>query len=241
MNLRACFVSGQMLERGDLEGIKLLILPSALYMTERETKQLDAYVKSGGVVVSEAHLASYNGTTGRYSRRTPGGGLADSWNIRETFSTSTFHLKVDQAGAMLSNLADDERKALNDSGAIGGEYVPVRLSKGQIAWGASRYAILDAPGEESLGNFDGHNPTIICRKIGKARRDLHAPPTPAKAPSATPPAYARFSTSPPPARASRARCPLNRTTTCTSTLSNKTASLNSSSFGTAPTRSRASN
>jgi beta-galactosidase len=167
MNYRARFVSNQMLERGDLAGIKLLILPSALYMTQEEAKQLDGYVKSGGVVLTEAHLASYDGTIGRYSRRTPGLGLADAWNIRETMSTSTFHLKVDQAGAMLSNLAEDERKALSDSTAIGGEYVPVRLSKGKIAWGASRYAILDAPGAESLGTFDGQNPTIISKQIGK--------------------------------------------------------------------------
>ncbi len=141
MNYRARFVSGQMLERGDLAGIKLLILPSALYMTDQEAKQLDAFVKAGGVVLSEAHLASYNGTTGRYSRRTPGGGLADAWNIRETFSTSTFHLKVDQAGAMLSNLADDERKSCST--------IPARESGGEICAGAIEQRT-DRLGRESI-------------------------------------------------------------------------------------------
>lgn len=167
MNYRFRFVSSQMLERGDLEGIKLLILPSALYMTQEEATRLDAWVKAGGVALCEAHLASYDGTRGRHARQTPGVGLAQSWGIRESDSTSTHHLKVEQAGALSANLAPDERKAMTESGAVGGEYLPVRLNSGTIAWGGSRYAILDAADAESLGSFDSKEPTIIAKKIGK--------------------------------------------------------------------------
>ncbi len=167
MNYRFRFVSGQMLSRGDLSGIKLLILPSAIYLDEEEVRQLDQWVKSGGIVLCEAHLASYNATCGRHARQAPGMGLAESWGIREVDSTSTHHLKVEQAGQLSGNLADDERKALSESGAVGGEFVPIRLSGGEIVWGGSRYAILDAPGAQTLGTFDGEHPTIVLLQVGQ--------------------------------------------------------------------------
>jgi len=167
MNFRFRFVSGQMLERGDLAGIKLLILPSAIYLTQEEITQLDKWVQQGGVALCEAHFASYDATIGRHTRTTPGMGLADKWGIRESDSTSTHHLKVEQAGAVSANLADDERKAMKDSGAIGGEFVPIRLTTGTTVWGGARYAVLEAENAESLGSFDGQTPTILFKKVGK--------------------------------------------------------------------------
>src|SRR5205823_8102614 len=110
------FRSNQMLKRGNLEGIKLLILPQSLYMTADEVRRLDTWVKEGGVVLAEAHLASYDGTRGRHARTTPGIGLAESWGIHEVDSTSTHHLKVEHSGALSANLAPDELKALRESG-----------------------------------------------------------------------------------------------------------------------------
>jgi hypothetical protein len=162
-------MSGQMLERGDLAGIKLLILPSTLYISEPEIRQLDEWVRAGGVVMCEAHFASYNATTGRHARQTPGMGLVERWGIREIDSTSTHHLKVEQLGSLSGNLADDERKALKDSGAVGGEFVPVRLSSGATVWGGSRYAVLDAGDAETLGTFDGRTPTIVSKPIGRGQ------------------------------------------------------------------------
>jgi beta-galactosidase len=167
MNHRLRFVSGQMLERGQLDRLKLLILPQAMYLTQAEVDQLDEWVRAGGTALCEAHFASYDATRGRHTRTTPGMGIAERWGIRETDSTSTHHLKVEHAGAISANLADDERKALRTSGAIGGEYVPVRLTSGTTAWGGSRYAILEASGAETLGSFDGANPTILYKKVGK--------------------------------------------------------------------------
>ena len=166
MNYRFRFVSNQMLKRGNLDGIKLLILPQSIYMTADEVRRLDAWVNEGGVVLCEAHLASYDGTAGRHNRTVPGMGLADSWGIREIDSTSTQHLKVEHSGSLNANLAPDELKALRESGAIGGEFVPVRLTSGKTAWGGSRYAILDAPGAETLGSFDGQHPSIVMKKVG---------------------------------------------------------------------------
>jgi hypothetical protein len=166
MNFCFRFVSNQMLKRGNLEGIKLLILPQSIYMTADEIRRLDAWVKEGGVVLCEAHLASYDGTRGRHTRIVPGMGLAEGWGIREVDSTSTHHLKVEHAGSMSGNLAPDELKALRESGAVGGEFVPVRLTSGKTAWGGSRYAILDAPGSETLGSFDGQHPSILMKQVG---------------------------------------------------------------------------
>jgi beta-galactosidase len=166
MNYRFRFVSNQMLKRANLEGIKLLILPQSLYMTADEVRRLDAWVKEGGVVLCEAHLASYDGTRGRHTRTTPGMGLAESWGIREVDSTSTQHLKVEHSGDLSGNLAPDELKALRESGAIGGEFVPVRLTSGKTAWGGARYAILDAPDSETLGSFDGQHPSILMKQVG---------------------------------------------------------------------------
>jgi beta-galactosidase len=166
MNYRFRYVSNHMLKRGNLEGIKLLVLPQSIYMSADEVRRLDAWVKEGGVVLCEAHTASYDATSGRHTRSVPGMGLAESWGIREIDSTSTHHLKVEQAGALNANLAPDELKALRDSGAVGGEFVPLRLTSGKTIWGGSRYALLDADGAETLASFDGRHPTIVMKRIG---------------------------------------------------------------------------
>jgi hypothetical protein len=166
MNYRFRIVSHQMLERGDLSGVKLLILPSAVYMTQDEAKQLDAWVRSGGIALCEAHLATYDATRGRHARQMPGHGLATAWGIRETESTAAEHLRLERGGSLDGYVNPDELKAW--SGAIGTEFVPIRLNSGTTAWGGgSRYAVLRASDAESVGSFDGANPTILFKRIGK--------------------------------------------------------------------------
>jgi len=122
-------VSGQMLAEGDLEGLRLLVTPSPYYVTEAEAVQLDAWVRRGGVAFVGAHLAGYNGTTGRRSRVLPGCGLVEAWGFRETETTAVRRLPIDgTAGDFRADLGDggvalteDVKKALAHAGAAGKE------------------------------------------------------------------------------------------------------------------------
>ncbi len=121
---------------------------------------------AGGVVLNEAHLGAYNGTTGRHSRVTPGSGLATSWGIRETDSTSSYHLRLAEQRAVTAGLTEDVRKALHDFGVSGGEEFPFSLSDGTLAWGAHRYAILEGDQLTSEGSFDGMQPCVASKPVG---------------------------------------------------------------------------
>lgn len=168
------FINSEMLEKGELAGIKLLILPSCYYLTEAEAKQLDAWVRKGGVVLVEAHLAGYNGTTGRHSRQVPGCGLAESWGIHEIGSTSSYHLKLVTQEVFQNEATEDVRKALVDFDTSGGKFFPIRLINNQIIWGAEQYAQLAGKALKPLGWFGsdsvpclgyidcGHGEVIYC-------------------------------------------------------------------------------
>jgi hypothetical protein len=161
------FVNGDMLEHGMLEGIKLLIVPSSYYMTADETQKLDEWLQNGGIVLTEAHLAAYSGTAGRYSKSVPGGGLAEKWNLREIESVSPFRLKINLNDEKQSNLNENVRKILKETAASGSRYFPISLKSGNILWGANRYTKIDAPGSEALGWFHNDYPTIVQKSIGK--------------------------------------------------------------------------
>jgi beta-galactosidase len=167
-NLPHGLISGEMLARGELEGLKLLIMPNSYYVTQAEADALDRWVRDGGVLICEAHLAGYNGTTGRHSRVTPGCGLAESWGIRETDSTSSMHLRL-KPGQKLEGrgLSDDVRKALKEFGVSGGKFYPIRLTDGRLVWGAHRYAELGGDGLVPLGSFDGSAPCLARKEVGK--------------------------------------------------------------------------
>jgi beta-galactosidase len=159
-------ISEQQLAQGELDGIKLLIMPACYYLTAEEAATLDRWVHAGGVVLNEAHLGAYNGTTGRHSRVTPGSGLAASWGIRETDSTSSYHLRLAEQQAVTAGLTEDVRKALHDFGVSGGEIFPFSLSDGTLAWGAHRYAILEGDQLTSEGSFDGVQPCVASKPVG---------------------------------------------------------------------------
>jgi beta-galactosidase len=165
------FVDADMLARGSLDGLRLLILPSPYYLTEDEAISLDAWVRSGGVLLSEAHLGGYNATTGRHSRVVPGCGLAQAWGIRESESTSSFHLKLDRQEAFFGAITDDLRKALAASGTTGGQHFPIRMSDGAIghdvvAWGGSRYVTLAGDSIMSEGAFEPSAPCLASLSVG---------------------------------------------------------------------------
>lgn len=161
------FVSEAMLEAGDLEGLQLLVLPSPLYLSDAEADAIDRWVRGGGVVLTEAHLASYSATAGRHARRLPGAGLAERWGIRETDTTAVAHLGSSAGETSLANLSDDERNALGAAGAAGGEFVAMTLDSGETVWGASRFALLEAPDARVIATFSGGAPAVLQSTVGQ--------------------------------------------------------------------------
>ncbi|NLG28340.1 MAG: hypothetical protein GX557_10540 [Chloroflexi bacterium] len=167
-NLPCTLINDGMLARGELQGIKLLILPCPYYLTQAEADALDSWVRAGGVLLSEAHLAGYNATSGRHSRVLPGAGLAASWGFRESESTAPVHLAWGAGeGLAVGALSDDQRKALQAYGAAGGETFPIRLNDGSLIGGAHRYAELDGAALEMLGTADGTHACIARTAVGQ--------------------------------------------------------------------------
>ncbi|MEN8155764.1 MAG: beta-galactosidase [Bacteroidota bacterium] len=161
------YVNSEMLN--DLDGIKVLILPSAYYLTKQEADAIDSWVQNGGVLLSEAHLGAYSDDNGRHSYNIPGFGLDKKWGIEEVESTSTFRLKLTQKDEVNLQIAPDVVKMLKDFGTTGGQYVPVAMDDGSVLWGAFRFAKINAPGAENLGSFSNDYPTIISKNIGKGK------------------------------------------------------------------------
>ena len=94
------FVSGMDLERGELDGLRLLIMPSCYCLTPEEAEALDAWVRCGGTLVCEAHLGGYNAATNRHSCVLPGCGLAEKWGLREVETLSSHHLELGSTGEL---------------------------------------------------------------------------------------------------------------------------------------------
>jgi beta-galactosidase len=159
-------VSDAMLAAGDLDDLKLLILPSPYCLAQPEADALDGWVRQGGVVLSEAHLGGYDATAGRHSRILPGCGLARRWGIREADSTSSYHLRLNAAGALDANVTEDVRKALREFGVSGGQVFPFAFLDGALGWGAHRYAALDSIDGLPMASFDGQDPLIVSRPVG---------------------------------------------------------------------------
>jgi beta-galactosidase len=149
------FVSERMLAAGELDGVRLLILPSPYWLDAGEAAALRRFVDGGGVLLSEAHLGAYDGASGRHSERVPGLGLADAWGLREVDTTSAFHLRAQQIEAFTGELPADVRKALDGSGTAGGQFFPIELAAGGSTWGSDRFAILDGDGITVEGRFAG--------------------------------------------------------------------------------------
>lgn len=174
-NIPYRIISGEMLAGGGLEGVKLLILPSPYCLTEPEARNLAAWIRQGGVVISEAHLGGYNATKGRHSRQLPGCGLAEEWGFQEADSTSSYHLKPgvftdfyarEQGLVDIQALPADVRKAMADFRSAGSLYYPIRLAAGGLAWGASRYARLEGEDLRALGWFEPDIPCLIAKETG---------------------------------------------------------------------------
>jgi beta-galactosidase len=162
-------VDDAMLGSGDLDGLRVLIMPACYYLTEPEAEALDSWVRSGGVLLCEAHLGGYNGTTGRHSRRVPGCGLAERWGLYEADSTSSYHLRLPARQEFVGSVPADVEKALREAETQGGRFYPIRLADGSYIWGASRYAALEGDGIVPEGSFDGTGTCLASKAVGAGR------------------------------------------------------------------------
>ena len=158
-----------MLAQAELDGLRLLIMPSCYYLTEPEAEALDAWVRQGGTLLCEAHLGGYNGTTGRHSRRVPGCGLAERWGLWEVDSTSSYHLRLPERQAFEGSAPEDVQKALREAAVQGGRFFPIRLRDGSYLWGANRYAALEGDDAQVWGSFDGVEACLLSKAIGAGR------------------------------------------------------------------------
>jgi beta-galactosidase len=161
------FISGDMLAAGELEGLRVLIMPSAYFLTAGEAYQLAGWIRRGGVLLAEAHLGGYNGTRGRHSRTMPGHGLAEAFGFREELSTASFHLDLEKAGAFAQETTGNSKKALEAAGISGIGYFPIQLPGGKILWGAQRYAELQGNNLKVEGSFHKGRPCAVSTPLGE--------------------------------------------------------------------------
>lgn len=123
-------------------------------------------MRAEGTALAEAHLAGYNATTGRHNRRLPGNGLSESWDIHESSSTSSYHLKLENSAAFQGTVTADVRKAMQAQAPSGGQHFPIRRPDGSLIWGASRYAELSGENLTGEGFFTPEIPCLISKTVG---------------------------------------------------------------------------
>jgi len=168
-NYRFRIVSGAMLAKRGLHGIRLLVMPSCYCLTAQEAEALDGWVQDGGVLLCEAHLGAYNGTTGRHSESVPGCGLADSWGIREIESTSSYHLQAARGGEYSGPAPQEMKSFVKDRGTRGGFAFPLALEDGARLSGAYRYAEIGGEDLEVLATVDSGAACIVAKSVGRGR------------------------------------------------------------------------
>ena len=152
-----CYVNSEQLDY--LNNIKVLIMPTCYYLTRQEADAIDAWVRKGGVLFSEAHLGGYNDNLGRHSYVIPGFGLDKKWGSKEFETSSTYLLKFDEK----------QKNQLKNLTADGGLYVPITMKDSSVLLGAWRFAKLQASDADVLGSFNNDYPSILSKKIGDGK------------------------------------------------------------------------
>lgn len=157
------FISTEELERKRLDGLRLLILPDAYYLSKAEALAVDEFLRKGGVVIAEGSMAGYCHDSGRHSDVLPGCGLAERWGVREVESVSSFHIDCREEPEGTADAEGDVAKALKSVGVKGGEIVPLDSIWGRGA-GAVTLALLEAKDVVTLASFRG-TPCVIQKMI----------------------------------------------------------------------------
>lgn len=165
LNLAFRFISSAQLEQGELDGIKLLILPAAYYLSNAEAEAIDEFCRNGGCVVAEGTVAGYCHDTGRHSNVIPGCGLADKWGIREVESTSSYHLDCRTTAASESGASGDTAKALSSISRRGDEYFPLAGELGS-GFGALTLGSVTTDDSKTLAAYR-ETPCIVEKPVGR--------------------------------------------------------------------------
>ncbi len=156
-NYNCKIIDDAMLKNGGLDGIKLLILPTPYEFDKELALAADAFVRSGGTVLCEAHLGGYDADINRHSEVMPGCGLSELWKIKETETTSAYHIKSNtDRGVDMSALNDDVKKAIDAYGINGGKYFVIDTKASKLI-GAERFAELAFDNGKALGTVSGKN------------------------------------------------------------------------------------
>ena len=151
-NYNCKIIDDMMLKKGELDGIKLLILPTPYEFDKELALATDAFVRSGGTVLCEAHLGGYDADVNRHSEVMPGCCLNEMWKMKEIETTSAYHIKSNTDSSVdTSALNDDVKKAIDAYGVNGGKYLIIDTHKAQIV-GAERFAELSFDFGKTLGS-----------------------------------------------------------------------------------------
>ena len=94
--------------------------------------------------------------------------MATRFNLRESESTSSFHLDLKQRETLSLTISDDVRKALG-AGTTGSRLFPMACADGSTLLGAERYAELTGDGLEPLAWFHPGQPVVATKGVGKGR------------------------------------------------------------------------
>lgn len=160
------FISSNQLEQNALDGIEILILPAAYYMSQKEANGADRFLQNGGTLIAEGSIASYCHDTGRHSLTIPGCGLAERWGIHEIESVSTFHMDCGTSGSCeASGASGDTAKALQGARSAGGEYLLLNTPQGK-GYGALNCSFLEADHAEPLA-FAAGTTCVLKKNIGR--------------------------------------------------------------------------
>ncbi len=153
---------------GALAGLRVLVMPQPYWLTQEEADAVATWVESGGTLICDAHLGAYDGTRGRHSVTVPGCGLAARFGLRESESTSSFHLDLKQRETLSLTISDDVRKALG-AGTTGSRLFPMACADGGTLLGAERYAELAGDSLEVVAWFHPGKPVVATKAVGKGR------------------------------------------------------------------------
>ena len=149
-----------------LADLEALIVPEAYCMMQAEADAILRWVRAGGLLVTESHLAGYNFTTGRHAGPLPGAGFAEALGVREIEasgdSPETERVCNDQPA---EGMQQDVIVAAG--GKFRPEHTSIVLADGTASVGYKRQAGLDAPDAEVLARFRNGMPVLVSKSVGE--------------------------------------------------------------------------
>lgn len=169
LNYNFKYINETDLEQNQLDDIAFLIMPACYCLSHKEAEALNKWVSRGGILFCEAHLGGYNADKGRHSRKLPGMGLDEMWDIRE-IETMPSYMFTEQI--MKDKELVEAYPSIRDSFLKVGfkrmQYLPIRLKDNTVIWGADRCAIVEGSNLTVEGSLYGQ-PCLVSKNIGSGK------------------------------------------------------------------------